>query len=122
MHHSLSPVPTPNTLSVQVPHAAPANQGQSLPNLLSIAVPVPVNPQQTTAGQLTAGKTGTSSKSFRFCFVFISTPLLLGVSQMEISQSIESFWLSEAFGFSFGYFLLLSFSIPLSNFPVINCC
>lgn len=44
-HHSISPVPTPNTLSVQVPHVkAVSSQGQSLPNLLSIAVPVPVNP------------------------------------------------------------------------------
>ena len=43
-HQSISPVPspTPNTLSVQVPHVAAASnsQGQSLPNLLSIAVPI----------------------------------------------------------------------------------
>lgn len=48
----MSPVPTPNTLTVQVPHVkAVSNQGQSLPNLLSIAVPVPVTPASgTTSG------------------------------------------------------------------------
>uniref|UniRef100_A0A0N8CD92 Pleckstrin domain-containing family G member n=1 Tax=Daphnia magna TaxID=35525 RepID=A0A0N8CD92_9CRUS len=52
LHHSMSPVPTPNTLTVQVPHVkAVSNQGQSLPNLLSIAVPVPVTPASgTTSG------------------------------------------------------------------------
>ncbi|XP_046442623.1 pleckstrin homology domain-containing family G member 5-like isoform X5 [Daphnia pulex] len=53
LHHSMSPVPTPNTLTVQVPHVkAVSNQGQSLPNLLSIAVPVPITPASgTSSGQ-----------------------------------------------------------------------
>ena len=64
-HHSISPVPTPNTLTVQVPHVkAVANQGQSLPNLLSISVPVPVTPAL-------AGTTSTmGKKDEKMCFSF----------------------------------------------------
>lgn len=58
-HHSVSPVPTPNTLSVQVPHVKAASiQGQSLPNLLSIAVPVPSSASMLTPALVGANPSG----------------------------------------------------------------
>jgi len=61
-HHSISPVPSSNTLTVQVPHFPASNQGQSLPNLLSIAVPVPVN--LASAAQPAQGSGRINSYSF----------------------------------------------------------